>query len=68
MFKLDPKERWGYNDLEKIEQVRDWFGKYKKLSIKDEMAEKIKWIIEEGRNIYGAIDKRERKAQKEKEK
>jgi hypothetical protein len=39
MFELDPKERWSYNDLERLGEIKNHFSNYEKLSKKDELAE-----------------------------
>ena len=58
MLKLDPKERWSYNDLAELKVISDHFSLYKKLSHKDQIAEKIKWLFDECTSLHGAIESR----------
>jgi hypothetical protein len=51
MFKLDPKERWGYSDLKKKIELSQHFEKYTELDLKDAIAAKINFLIEEGKII-----------------
>ena len=68
MFKLDPKERWSYKDISELKLISDHFSPYKKLSHKDQIAEKIKYLFDEGNSLYGAIEIRKTRKIKEKEK
>ena len=64
MFKLDPKKRWGYSDLEKMNEISQHFEKYTKLDDKDDYVAKIKILKDEGESIFGAIERRKYKAKK----